>query len=134
MKNSFLNIILSVAVVSVMFASCKKDPGEGRNSSIYGKIYAKDYNGSFTVLNDQYYSPDEDVYIIYGNDKSYSDRTRTGPDGTYEFKYLRTGKYTVYVYSKDSTLQTTSLIAKQMDVEISKKNEEFEVSDIVIFK
>ena len=42
---------------------------------------------------------DEEVYLIYGDDASYSERNRTGPDGFFEFRYLREGDYTIYVYS-----------------------------------
>jgi hypothetical protein len=70
---------------------------------------------------------------VYGDDKSYSDRTRTSYDGTYEFKYLRPGNYQVFAYSKDSSLQTNALIAVIKNVEIEKKKQEVAVDDIVVF-
>jgi hypothetical protein len=125
---------LLVAAIAFLFISCEKEAGEGGNSSIFGKVYVKDYNGTFTVLNGEYYGSDEDVYIIYGEDKSYSDHISTNYDGTYEFKYLRPGIYTVYAYSKDSTLQSASgIIPVIQEIEITDKNTAYEVPDLVIF-
>lgn len=114
-------------------SSCEKEPGIGGNSTIYGKVFVKDYNSTFTILQETYYGPEIWVYIIYGDDKSYSERVQTGYDGTYEFKYLRPGNYHLYVYSKDSTLQTNAPVPVIQDAEIVKKNEEVELPDFVIF-
>jgi len=124
----------SIVILSFMMASCKKEPGSGGTSSIYGKVYAKDYNSTFTVFLEGYYAQDEDVYIIYGDDKSFSDRVRTNYDGTFEFKYLRKGTYHIYTYSKDSTLQTNAMIPVITDVEITKNNQDIPTNDLVIFK
>jgi hypothetical protein len=117
----------------VLFISCKKEPGKGGNSSIFGKVYVKDYNATFTILQDEYYAQNKKVFIIYGDDKSYADDVTTNYDGTYEFKYLRPGKYKIFTYSKDSTLQTLADIPIVLDVEITKKNQKVEVPDILIF-
>ncbi|HNZ43221.1 MAG TPA: hypothetical protein PLB59_10740 [Bacteroidales bacterium] len=132
MKKNFLVIIVFILVPTI-FVSCKKDPGEGGTSSIYGKVYMKDYNSTYTVLLEEYYAQDVDVYIIYGDDKTYSERIRTNYDGTYEFKYLRKGTYHVYVYSEDSTLQTNAMIPVIRDVEITKNNQEVEAEEIIIY-
>ncbi len=116
-----------------ILTSCKKEEGEGGTSSIIGKVYVKDYNDTFTVLEDEYYGQEVDVYIIYGDDVSFGDRTRTNYDGTYEFKYLRKGTYHVYAYSKDSTLQSNALVPVIQTVEISKNSQEVQVSDLVVF-
>lgn len=133
MKKNLL--ILLVAFLPVVFlSSCKKEAGEGGTSSIYGRIMVKDYNSTYTVLEEEYYGKDVDVYIIYGDDKTYSERIRSNYDGVFEFKYLRKGMYHVYAYSEDSTLQTNALIPVIRDVEITKNNEEVETTDIIIFK
>ena len=132
MKKQFILIIVAV-LLSAFVNSCKKEAGEGGNSSVYGKVYVKDYNGTFTVLQDEYYGPEIDVYIIYGDDKSYGERIRTNYDGVYEFKYLRPGKYHIYAYSKDSTLQTNADISVIKDVEITKNHQDVEVPEIIIF-
>lgn len=91
-----------MAAVITLTAACEKPAGEGGSSTIRGTVHAKNYNSNFSVLLGQYPAADVDVYIIYGEDASYGDRIRSGPDGVFEFKYLRKGKYKVYVYSVDS--------------------------------
>ena len=128
-------IILAVLLPFLLIGlqSCKKEAGSGGTSSIWGKVKVKDYNDTFTTLLEEYYAQDIDVFIIYGDDKSYSDHNRTGYDGTYEFKYLRPGNYKIYVYSKDSSLQTNAMIPIIREVTISKGKEEVEVPEITIF-
>ena len=123
-----------VSVLLLITLSCKKEAGIGGNSSLYGKVIVKDYNSTFTVLQEVYNAEERDVYIIYGDDKSYSDRTRTSYDGTYEFRYLRPGDYHIFVYSKDSTLQTNAMIPVIKDVSISKKHQDIEVPTMIVFE
>src|SRR5690349_14680954 len=99
MKHTFI----IVSIFSLMFVACKKGPGEGGRTSIVGKVWAEEWDDiSYTQHYDSLdrWAADEDVYIIYGDDVSFGDRTRTGPDGVFEFKYLREGDYTIYVYSE----------------------------------
>jgi hypothetical protein len=133
MKNKFQTSLI-ISIFLSLLVSCEKDPGKGGNSSVFGKVYVKDYNATFTILQDEYYGQDENVYIIYGDDKTYGDDVSTNYDGTYEFKYLRPGKYKIYAYSKDSTLQTLSDIPVLVEVEITGKNQNVEAPDIIIFK
>ncbi len=51
----------------------------------------------------EYPAPDEDVWIVYGNNVSPDERVRTNYDGEFEFQFLRPGEYTIYVYSRDTT-------------------------------
>jgi hypothetical protein len=133
MKNR-LPLLLSCVSLLILATACSKDPGAGGTSSIFGKIYVKDYNTTFTVLQEEYYAPKEDVFIIYGDDKTYSDHVNTNYDGTFEFNYLRKGTYHIYAYSKDSTLQTNALIPVVKDIEITKNNSESDAGEILIFK
>ena len=127
-------ILLFMAVsISLNFTGCKKEAGEGGTSSISGKVYARDYNATFTVLQGEYYAPDMYVYIIYGDEKDYGNKIRTSYDGTYEFKYLRPGNYKVYCFSKDSLLQTNAEIGIMKEVTIKKQYQEVTVPDITIF-
>jgi hypothetical protein len=59
--------IIVFVLISLSFFSCKKQPGEGGFASIEGKVYAKDYDDSYTLLTAEYYIPSETVYIIYGD-------------------------------------------------------------------
>jgi hypothetical protein len=133
MKRS-LTFILPLLLLTA-FSSCSKEAGEGGNSSIYGKMITYNYNAEFTNLRGIYPSADEDVYIIYGNDRSYSERVRTNYDGVYEFKYLRPGDYTIYAYSKDSTLTLVSeMVAVIRNVTITGNKETVEVEEMKIFR
>jgi len=132
MKSKSLIMICGIIAMFII-TSCKKEAGEGGNCSITGKVFVKDYNSTFTVLQEEYYGPAIWVYIVYGNDKDYSDRIETSYDGTYEFKYLRPGTYHVYAFSKDSTLQTNASVGVVKEVVIEKRHSETVVPDIVIF-
>ena len=101
MKSTYLGLI--VIGFGLSFGSCKKEAGEGGTSSIQGKVHAKYYDKYFYALNYTSYAPDVDVYIIYGEDFTFSERQRTNYDGSYEFKYLRPGTYKIYAYSRDSS-------------------------------
>ena len=120
----------------VMFAvSCQKDPGEGGNSSITGKVFLRNYNSSFTTLQSEYYDPDEYVYIVYGEGPAPDDRVKTGPDGDFDFKYLRKGTYTLYVYSDDSTGNSASgTVAVYKTVTITKNRQTVDAGTITILK
>ncbi len=126
-----LNLLLLLTIP--MMISCEKEPGSGGKSTIYGKVMVKEYNATFTVLQETYYGPEIWVYLIYGDDRDYGDRIQTSYDGTWEFKYLRPGSYKVYALSKDSTLQTNAMIPVIMEVVVPNKKQDIEVSDLVIF-
>jgi|SRR6218665_1067439 len=98
MKKVVSILLVAFTLISV---SCKKPAGEGGNSTVTGAVHVTNYNSTFTSINNEYMGADLDVYIIYGDDLSYGNKTKTGPDGVFEFKYLRKGSYRVYVYSKD---------------------------------
>jgi hypothetical protein len=120
-------------VLFILTTSCKKEPGPGGKSTIYGKVLVKDYNSTFTVLQETYYGPGIWVYLVYGDDRDYGDRVQTGYDGTWEFKYLRPGTYKVYALSRDSTLQTNAEVPVITDVVVPNQKQDIEVSDLVIF-
>ena len=122
MKRAYF-LISTIVITSFCVSSCSKDAGQGGNSTIWGKVYVKDYNTDFSHLIYEYYAPEIDVYIIYGNDMSYGDRTRTNYDGTYEFKYLRSGNYKIYAYSTDSLNPNSSMLPVIQNVEITKRKQ-----------
>jgi len=128
--SAFLVILLSGVLLS-----CTKEAGEGGNSTIYGKIIAHNYNAEFTDLKGIYPAADEDVYIIYGDDRSYGERVRTNYEGIYEFKYMRPGNYTIYAYSKDSTLTLASeMYAVIRNVKIDDNRQTVQAEDMKIFR
>lgn len=124
--------------MALVFSSCAKEPGEGGNSSIRGKVYGIYYNKSLTAQTGKGYVQDQDVYIIYGDEVSFGDRVRTSYDGAYEFKYLRKGKYKIYTYSRDTTMNTAAYPSGDREViaevEITRNKQVAEVPDLVIIK
>ena len=74
--------VFGFLVVSA-FISCEKGPGEGGTSAIVGNVEVDDFQNGET-----YPGVDEDVYLIYGDDITYSERIKTSFDGRFEFKYL----------------------------------------------
>jgi hypothetical protein len=134
LQMSFPGKILALTLAFITF-SCKKPPGEGGTSSLKGKVWVEDWNGGFTVKNGEYAGADRDVYIVYGDAVGYSDRTRADYRGEFEFKYLRKGKYTVYVYSEDKTLTSKSgdtVVVKT--AEITAKKQTVTLDNFVIYE
>ncbi|MEI8048412.1 MAG: hypothetical protein WCI92_13590 [Bacteroidota bacterium] len=130
-----ISLVSFLFIVTVALISCAKEAGDGGNSTIYGKLTAYDYNAEFTSLKGIYPAADEDVYLIYGSDRSYSQRVRSNYNGIYEFKYLRPGDYKVYVYSKDSTLTLPSgIYAVTTDVKIEDNKQTVEAAELKIFR
>jgi hypothetical protein len=126
---------LIFVLLALICYSCEKDPGEGGNSSITGKIYVREYNKDFTELQSEYLAPNENIYIIYGTGTVPDDNMKTGPDGDFQFKYLRPGTYTLYAYSADSTGASQSgTIPVYREVEITEKNQTVDAGTIIILK
>ncbi|MFL5752260.1 MAG: hypothetical protein ACJ76F_02545 [Bacteroidia bacterium] len=131
MKKTFLACLL--LALAFLF-SCKKPAGSGGNASIKGKVWVEDWDKYFTAINYEYPGSDEDVYIIYGEDTSYGDRIKTNYNGEFEFKYLRKGKYRVYVYSSQAQTATdpSAQQAKVIEVEITKNKEVKDIGTITV--
>jgi hypothetical protein len=131
MKKPMIGIL---AAALLFLSGCLKDAGTGGTSSVTGKIYAYDYNAEMTNLRAQYYAPDEDVFIIYGDDSVVSDQTRTSFDGSYRFDYLRAGSYTVFAYSKNITTKLPPPVAVIRTVEVTGERQVVRLDDIEINK
>lgn len=123
-------IVLLTILPVLLVLSCQKEEGPGGRATIKGKVYVQDYSGS--ILVDQFYGKDFDVYIIYGSGSNfYDDDVKTSYDGSYEFRYLRPGTYRVFAYSKEASAPGGKLEVMKT-VEISGKKEIVELEDIVI--
>ena len=130
MMRQFL-ILLFCSNFALFFSSCQKEAGEGGTAVISGKVFAKDVRNGFVI--GEFYAPDERVYIMYGNSPVYNDDMDTHYDGSYRFRYLYPGTYTIFCYSEcDSCASEIEPIIQQ--VEISKEGEVVELPDIVIQK
>ena len=121
-----LQLFIWVIAVLLALVSCKKEAGDGGNSSIKGKISRElriVLNNPGTAVG-TFPAADEDVFIIYGDHISPDDRVQTNYDGEYEFLYLRPGKYKVYAFSKD-----TNSVAVQWDEDHMTVLQELEITD-----
>lgn len=130
--NVFVKVVIG-SLILVAVGSCRKEPGEGGRSSIKGKVKVKDYNSEFTILIDEYYAQGENVYITYGDNTTVGENVKTSYDGSFEFPYLRKGKYKVFVVSKDTTSPgLTADVSVIKEVEITAKKQVVQLQDIVI--
>lgn len=135
-----LQILSWVLVSLVAVVSCKKEAGDGGNSSIKGKVKREIRvvldNASTAMRTNP--AADEDVYIIYGNHISPDDRVQTNYNGEYEFLYLRPGKYKVYTFSKDTNAVAVPWDEDHMTViqelEITDKNQQVIAADMTIYE
>ncbi len=125
--------IFSFLIAIFIFSACEKDPGPGGKASIQGKVWIEEYNGNCSDLRATYYGVDEEVYIIAGDEPSYFERVRTGPDGTYWFPYLQEGRYTVYAISNACDL-TDANETRRLEVEISDRKAKIVLPDIVVVR
>lgn len=138
MKKIKLSFVLATAILFA-FTACKKEAGEGGNSTITGRVKVLDYDYKIVdgdwewVLTKEFYAPEERVYIIYGEDTIHSDDMRTNPDGYYRFEWLRKGTYTIFAYSDDITGTIASgQLPVEVKVEIKENKEEVIAPEIVI--
>lgn len=127
--------ILILVLTLSFFASCEKAEGEGGTSEIVGKVFVQDYNADMQFLIKEYYAPEEDVYIIYGEDEIYSDRFKTNYDGSFVFKYLQKGKYKIYAYSKTLDLEIPAGVEPIIiEVEITENYQTVVLPDDIVIK
>lgn len=106
---------------------------------ITGKVYARHYNSTFTVLLSEYYVPDTYVYIVYGDDINYGSRIKTNYDGEYAFEFLYPGDYKIYTYSIDSAAIMNGIAdppetAVIQTVAISDNKETIALPDFIIYQ
>ena len=113
----------------LLLSACHKGAGEGGTASLTGRVYVEDYN-CIGQLVDEYYAAAERVYIIYGNNPVFDDQVRTNFDGTYQFKYLYRGTYTIFTYSDCDTCASGSEPIFQT-VEIKRRGEDVQVPLII---
>lgn len=128
-------LTVTLIIFSAVLFSCKKPPGEGGQAFIRGKIWVEDWNAAFTIKNGEYAGYDREVYIVYGEHAGFDERIRADYKGEFEFPYLRKGKYRIYVYSKDNSLQSQSGDTTFVqDVEITKKKETITLKNFTVYE
>lgn len=116
----FLALLLGIT-------ACEKDPGEGGNSTIQGKVVVNEVSNSGIVLA-EYGAVEQRVYIIYGDNEVYDDVVRTSFDGRFKFTDLFKGTYTVFVYSdcKSCPSETEAIM---QSIEVTDNGETYTFSE-----
>ncbi len=94
-------LVTFAILVATGIASCKKEEGFGGNSTIKGRVMLYQYNDDYSLAIDSAPASEKEVFIVFGNSSDFGERIRTNYDGTFEFKFLREGKYTIFYYSED---------------------------------
>jgi hypothetical protein len=139
LKQTFTYVFL--AIITSVFFSCEKQPGEGGNSEITGLVYKlSTYQNALTgEIDTIYYQLDsgKDIYIIYSDNESdfYDDKVESNWNGQYKFDFLRKGKYIIFTYA-DSTdaLNNNYDFPIFKHIEIEANNSSYNLSDFVINK
>lgn len=128
-----------IVLLSLLLSSCRKEAGEGGNSSIFGKVN-KDIRVVLTnpaTTQSTVLAADQDVYIVYGDHTSPDDRIQTNYEGEFEFRNLRPGKYTLYTFSKDTNAVSVPWDEDHMpirlEMEISDKKQELDAGTLTIY-
>lgn len=127
MKTLYLTMF---SLIVVSFLSCNKMEGYGGKASITGKVYGRDYSSNGNLVSEGYLG-EARVYIAKHGSTQYFDDMRTSFDGSFQFEYLQTGKYDLWVFGDCDYCdwdQTYTLIT----VEITSKNEVLVAPDIEI--
>ncbi len=120
-----------LCVSIALFTACRKSPGLGGSSTIRGKVKAIHYDVFGNSYS--YYTSKADVFIIYGDDVYFGDDIKTSYDGTYEFRYLRKGRYTIFSYSDCDTCLDKRRV-EILKTEITKNNSVVILDDLVVVK
>jgi len=98
-----ISTALIIIILTLGFSSCKKYEGQGGRSKITGKLTVNEklYINGALAQTVSYAGATEDVYIVYGTqDSIFDDKIECNYDGTFSFKYLFPGSYTVFAYNK----------------------------------
>ena len=140
MLQNIKSVLAALLIVSGLFSLPAIKMRVRGTSTIKGKVMVYDYDASFQACQDTYPAFKEDVYIIYGDDRStYDDKMETSYDGSFEFKYLRKGKYKIFAYTKDTTGASNGTyndsrprLPSMVEVEITSNRSEVVAKDIIM--
>lgn len=114
MKKTIHLLCLLVAVA--LLPACNKGEGKGGTGTLQGFVKLVHHpDDDYTLGVDTVTAAKTDVFLVYGDDPFYGDDIETGPDGMYQFEYLRPGNYTVFAYS---TLPSGEKVAVSQTVEL----------------
>jgi hypothetical protein len=129
-----MNKITTIFILIVIaLAGCTKGAGPGGRAKIKGKIFALNLDKTLSVVKDSAFAGDEKVFISYGDNTTVGDDVTTSFDGSFEFEYLRTGNYKIWVYSKKIFGINKIDSAMVQTITINSKSEEKDLGIIRIY-
>jgi hypothetical protein len=126
--------IVPALLSCTLLVGCSKDPGEGGKAEIRGRVIEQRYNSIGQPSDDPYPIAEQNVYIIYGDGSDGQfpdDNVDTGPDGSFRFKWLRKGTYTLYTISECDDCDSEEK-AIYRTAEITDKKDVVNVGDMLI--
>jgi hypothetical protein len=125
-----IKILIAIFIVSAILFSCTKGPGEGGRASIKGSVFARNYSNTY-IKTDSGMLGGQKVFLKYGDEPGIGDNVDTDQDGVFYFNYLREGKYTIIVYSKQ-LINNTLDSAVVNTVEITSRKQQLNLPTITI--
>ena len=125
-----IKITVAFLIVSAILFSCTKGPGAGGRASIKGTVFARNYSNTY-IKTDSGMLGGQKVFLKYGDEPGIGDNVDTDQDGVFYFNYLREGKYTIIVYSKQ-LINNTLDSAVVNTVEITSRKQQLNLPTITI--
>jgi len=123
-------VIIALTLIVSGTVSCEKSEGLGGTGSISGTVTEQFYNDDYSLLIHEKPAVDEEVFIVFGDDKALGNRVRTNHNGQFMFKYLYPGKYEVFFISGDSASVLDMDVEHTWLVELD-KGEDLDLGELV---
>jgi len=93
--------IIFTVVLPMLLAACNNDEGVGGSAMIEGSVFEVVHDDDdYDLSVDTIVAAKQDVFIVYGDDEYVGDDVETGEDGSFRFRFLTAGTYTIYAYSE----------------------------------
>lgn len=123
-------IFIALSLTLFTAVSCEKSEGLGGTGSISGSVTEQFYNDDYSLLIHEKPAVDEEVFIVFGDDKSLGSRERTNHNGQFSFNYLYPGQYEVYFISGDSVSVLNLEVEKTWSVTLD-RGEDLDLGELV---
>ncbi|OYT14704.1 MAG: hypothetical protein B7C24_16925 [Bacteroidetes bacterium 4572_77] len=127
-------LVLIFSTLILFFVGCNKHEGEGGTATIKGSVEMHLCSDNFETIYASFPGEEVDVFIVYGDEEVYSDKTSTHYNGNFQFNHLRKGEYQIFVYSDDESGGSQSgKVPVIRNVEITKNGEELELEKMEVY-
>ncbi|HDR67522.1 MAG TPA: hypothetical protein ENN61_00570 [Bacteroidaceae bacterium] len=137
-KNAGFKGILTIKLIivfalSVPFISCERTEGSGGTGNISGTLVTQFYNDDYSLLVEERPAADEEIFIVYGDQEVIGQRLRASNTGKFLFNFLRSGSYTIFYLSEDSTTKIRDDVAISLEVQLG-NGEDKDLGKLVRFE